>query len=87
MHDRGLDGVQHTRCNYRQQGTRLSLQCAVGSRPMMILLFSWDREQRRERSIWKPSLSFVNLNGIMSSSPSEDRADAKWLSLIMSMPT
>jgi len=28
----------------------------------------------------------VNLNGLMSSSPSEDMAEAKWLCLAMSMP-
>lgn len=37
-------------------------------------------------SNWKPSLSFVNLNGFMSSLPSEDMTDAKWLSLAISMP-
>ena len=33
------------------------------------------------------SLSFVNLNGLISSSPSEDMAEAKWLSFAISMPT
>lgn len=34
-----------------------------------------------------PSLLFVNLNGFMSSTQSGDMADAKWLSLAMSMLT
>lgn len=42
---------------------------------------------RQDYSIWTPSPSFVNLNGFMSSTSSEDMADAKWLSLAMSMPT
>ena len=32
-------------------------------------------------------MSFVNLNGLMSISPSDEIAEAKWLSLATAMPT
>lgn len=48
---------------------------------------SLGRKSRREGNGWKLSVSFVNLNGFKSSSPSEDMAEAKWLSLATSMPT
>lgn len=44
-------------------------------------------ESSLESSKWKPTLSLQNLNGSMSISPSEDMAEAKWLSLAISMPT
>ena len=40
-----------------------------------------------EDSLLNPSPSFVNLNGSVSTVPSEDRTAAKWLSLAISMPT
>jgi hypothetical protein len=40
-----------------------------------------------ENSIWKASASFVNLNGSMSISPSDEIAEEKWLSLAISTPT
>ena len=53
--------------------------------PMMMLFLSNDSSL--EISRWKPSASFVNLNGSINISPSEEIAAAKWLSLAMSMPT
>ena len=41
---------------------------------------------RETGNIWKLLSLLVNLNGFMSSVPSEDMADAKWLNLAMSMP-
>lgn len=38
-------------------------------------------------SIWMSSPTFLNLNSFLSSFPSEDKADTKWLSLAMSMLT
>ena len=60
-------------------------ECAVDSRPMMMLFLSNDSSL--EISSWKPSASFVNLNGSRIISPSEEIAAAKWLSLAISMPT
>lgn len=52
---------------------------------MMMLFLSNDSSL--ENSSWKPSVSFVNLNGSRIMSPSEEIAAAKWLSLAISMPT
>ena len=54
---------------------------------MMMLSGSALSEMSFETSIWKPSASFVNLNGSMSTSPSDEIAEAKWLSLAISTPT
>ena len=52
---------------------------------MMMLFLSNDSSL--ENSSWKPSVSFVNLNGSRIMSPLEEIAAAKWLSLAISMPT
>lgn len=52
---------------------------------MMGLLLS--KELSFESSNKKPLLLFANLKGLMSTSPSDDMAEAKGLSLAMSMPT
>ena len=51
------------------------IECAVDSRPMMMLSLS--RESSLESSNWKPSASFVNMNGGGIILPSEEIAAAR----------
>ena len=52
-----------------------------------MMKLSLSRGSSLEISNWKSSLSFVNLNGLINSSPSEDMAEAECLSLAISMST
>ena len=81
-HNRSLNGIKNT--HFVILGNKVSNKVVA----VVCRLHKTNDEAVLLKGIeFGPSLSFVNMNGSMSISPSEDRAEAKWLSLAMSMPT
>lgn len=69
--------ITHTLCSNRQQGIKQGCHRGVPLIQDTMMMLFLSKESSLESSIWKSSPLFVNLNGSMSTLPSDEIAEVK----------